>query len=162
MNEKKEIIVSKEYYEERQKEYRRLLDVERPKVLDDLNAARAMGDLSENADYDAARNKQAEIEARITELEFLLDNAKIIESEGKGKTINISSIVTFKEVASGEISKVKIVSSVESDTISDPLNLKVSNECALGKALIGKKAGDKITVKAVTPYEIEILEVNNK
>ena len=95
MNEKKEIIVSKEYYEERQKEYRRLLDVERPKVLDDLNAARAMGDLSENADYDAARNKQAEIEARITELEFLLDNAKIIESEGKGKTINISSIVTI-------------------------------------------------------------------
>lgn len=154
----KELILTKEGVEILNKEYRHLIDVERPEVVESLKNARAMGDLSENADYDSARNKQAEVEARIKELESILANAKIVE-EKKGKLINISNTVKFKDLSIGEILEVKIVSSIESDPLSDPKHIKVSNECELGDALIGHKAGDKVTVKAVEPYDIEILEV---
>jgi transcription elongation factor GreA len=154
----KEFVLTKEGLEQLNKEYRNLIDVERPEVIEALNNARAMGDLSENADYDAARNKQAQVEARIKEIETILANAKVV-SDKKGKTINISNVVTFKDLSCGETLEVKIVSSIESDPLSDPKHMKISNECALGIALIGKKAGDKVTVKADEPYEIEIIEV---
>ncbi len=154
----KEFVLTKEGLEQLNKEYRNLIDVERPEVIEALNNARAMGDLSENADYDAARNKQAQVEARIKEIETILANAKVV-SDKKGKTINISNVVTFKDLSCGETLEVKIVSSIESDPLSDPKHMKISNECALGVALIGKKAGDKVTVRADEPYEIEIIEV---
>lgn len=154
----KDLVLTKEGVEQLNKEYRHLIDVERPEVIEALKNARAMGDLSENADYDAARNKQAEVESRIKELESILANAKVVE-EKKGKLINISNTVKFKDLSLGEILEVKIVSSIESDPLTDPKHMKVSNECQLGEALIGHKAGDKVTVKAVEPYEIEILEV---
>ncbi len=154
----KEFVLTKEGLEQLNKEYRNLIDVERPEVIEALNNARAMGDLSENADYDAARNKQAQVEARIKEIETILANAKVV-SDKKGRTINISNVVTFKDLSCGETLEVKIVSSIESDPLSDPKHMKISNECALGVALIGKKAGDKVTVKADEPYEIEIIEV---
>lgn len=157
----KEFKLTKEGLENLKKEYRDLIDVQRPEVLEALNNARAMGDLSENADYDAARNKQAQIEGRIKEIEEILANAKVVEEKkSKSKTINISSVITFKDLSTGVIEEVKIVSSIESDPVTDPKNMKISNECALGAALIGKKAGDKVKVKAEEPYEIEILEVN--
>ncbi len=157
----KEFKLTKEGLENLKKEYRDLIDVQRPEVLEALNNARAMGDLSENADYDAARNKQAQIEGRIKEIEEILANAKVVEEKkSKSKTINISSVITFKDLSTGVIEEVKIVSSIESDPVTDPKHMKISNECALGAALIGKKAGDKVKVKAEEPYEIEILEVN--
>ena len=74
-----EFLLTNEGKEQYEKEYRRLLDVERPEVIEQLQAARAMGDLSENADYDAARNRQAQIEARISEIEYILNNySKVI------------------------------------------------------------------------------------
>ncbi|MFA6667537.1 MAG: transcription elongation factor GreA [Bacilli bacterium] len=154
----KDLVLTKEGVEQLNKEYRNLIDVQRPDVIEALKNARAMGDLSENADYDAARNRQAEVEARIKEIESILANAKIVE-EKKGRTINISNTVKFKDLSSGEIIEVKIVSSIESDPLNNPKHMKVSNECSLGVALIGKKAGDKVTVRAVEPYDIEILEV---
>src|SRR5574344_141720 len=154
----KDLVLTKEGVEQLNKEYRNLIDVQRPDVIEDLKNARAMGDLSENADYDPARNRQAEVEARIKEIESILANAKIVE-EKKGRTINISNTVKFKDLSSGEIIEVKIVSSIESDPLNNPKHMKVSNECSLGVALIGKKAGDKVTVRAVEPYDIEILEV---
>ncbi len=155
----KEYILTVEGKEQLEKEYRQLLDVARPEVIEQLQAARAMGDLSENADYDAARNKQAEIEGRIQEIEYILNNAKIVDNNKKAKTINISSIIRYKELDTNAEVTVKIVSSIESDPVKDPNNLKISNECALGKALIGKKVGDIVSVKAVKPYQIEILEI---
>jgi len=154
----KDLILTKEGKDKLELEYKRLIDVSRPEILEALNNARAMGDLSENADYDAARAKQAEVEARIKEIEEILHNAKIVE-EKKGRLINISNTVKFKDLSLGEIIEVKIVSSIESDPLSDTKHMKISNECELGEALIGKKAGDKVTVKAVEPYDIEILEV---
>ena len=155
----KEYILTLEGKENLEKEYRHLLDVARPEVIEQLQAARAMGDLSENADYDAARNKQAEIEGRIAEIEYILNNAKIIDGSKKAKTINVSSVVRYKELADNAEYTVKIVSSIESDPVTDPNNLKISNECSLGQALIGKKVGDVVSVKAIKPYQIEILEV---
>ena len=114
-----------------------------------------MGDLSENADYDAARNKQAEIEGRINEIENILANAKVVEV-GKTKTINISNVVTYTDLSDNETYTVKIVSSIESDPLSDPENIKISNECPLGEALIGHKIGDEVTVKASPDYKIRI------
>ena len=151
----KDIILTQEGVEQLNKEYRHLIDVERPAVIEALQNARAMGDLSENADYDAARNRQAEIEGRINEIENILANAKVIEV-GKTKTINISNIVTYTDLSDNETYTVKIVSSIESDPLSDPENIKVSNECPLGAALIGHKIGDEVTVKANPDYKIRI------
>ena len=151
----KDIILTQEGLDKLKAEYRNLIDVERPQVIEALQNARAMGDLSENADYDAARNKQAEIEGRINEIENILANAKVVEV-GKTKTINISNVVTYTDLSDNETYAVKIVSSIESDPLSDPENIKISNECPLGEALIGHKIGDEVTVKASPDYKIRI------
>lgn len=153
------IQMTREGLEKLEKEYRRLLEVDRPEVIEALKAARAQGDLSENADYDAARNRQAEIEARIAEIEHIKDIARIVD-EGKGskaKKINLGYLVTYTEKASGEKTTVKLVSTVEANPMAKPFPL-VSNESALGKAVIGKNTGDDAVVESQTPYEIHIDE----
>ncbi len=155
----KDLILTKEGLENLKKEYRHLIDVERPAVIEQLQNARGMGDLSENADYDAARNKQAEIEGRIKEIEAILADAKIATSSKKDASAKISSVVTFKDLSDGKIMTVRLVSSIESNPLSDPNDIKISNVCALGAALIGHNEGEILTVKANKPYEIEILEI---
>ncbi len=155
----KEFILTQEGLEDLQKEYRRLIDEERPQVIEALQNARAMGDLSENADYDAARTKQAEVEARIKEIEAILANAKVVSESKKKNDVRISSTVKFRDVALNKEFTVKIVSSIEADPLSDPNNMRISNECALGQALIGSRVGEKVTVNAAHPYEVEILEI---
>ncbi|MGP1413998.1 MAG: transcription elongation factor GreA [Bacillales bacterium] len=159
----KELLLTKEGYENLKKEYSRLIHEERPKVIEALQNARAMGDLSENADYDAARNKQSEIESRIKEIERNLQIAKeITETKSKGKNkeknINIGSTVTLKDRSTGAILKVIIVSSIEADPLSDSGVLKISNECALGEALFNRKAGEIVRVNVAEPYDVEIIE----
>lgn len=155
----KDLILTQEGVENLKKEYRHLLDVERPAVIEQLQNARAMGDLSENADYDAARNKQAEIEGRIKEIEAILADAKIIADNKKAREVKVSNTVTYKDLTTGEVDTVKIVSSIESDPLTDLNNKKISNVCALGAALIGHTVGDKVTVKAVKPYDVEIVDI---
>jgi len=156
--------ITQEGLEKFQKEYRNLIDVERPHVIEQLQNARAMGDLSENADYDAARNKQAEVESRIKELENIFANYEIIADTKSQKTINtvkISNTVKFLDLTTNKEIKAKIVSSIEADPISNPKNIKISNECALGKALIGKKVGEEVEVNGIKPYKVKILEIKN-
>lgn len=141
--------------EELEREYRQILDVENPKVIKQLQEARAMGDLSENADYDAARDLQAKLHQREKEIREILDNCEIISTNKKSKTIGVSNTVTYKDLDLDEEVTIRIVSSVE----TDPDKMKISNECALGSALIGHKAGDRVTVNALQPYDIEIIEV---
>ncbi len=155
----KDIILTKEGEEALKAEYRHLIDVERPQVIEQLQAARAMGDLSENADYDAARNKQAEIEGRIKQIESILAEATVINDNKKSKEVKISNTVTFVELATNNEVTVKIVSSIEADPLSSDDVLKISNVCALGDALVGHKVGDVVTVAANKPYEIKILEI---
>ena len=140
-----------------EEELRNLIEVVRDDVKRQLAEARAQGDLSENADYDAARNRQAEVEGRIKEIENILSNAEIIDEEGKKRSnkIALGSTVTIKFLNNDKEQTFMIVGTVE----SDPFNQKISNACPLGEALIGKTLGDVVEVKGKVPYQVEILKV---
>lgn len=144
-------------YDQHQKELEELKGPIREKNLQDLKEARALGDLSENADYDAARNEQARIEARIKEIENILKNSTIIQENNRSRIISIGKQVELLFVNQKMEKSFKIVGSVE----ADPLNNLISDESPLGKALIGKKKGQVINYKAETGKDItvEVLEV---
>ena len=155
----REIYLTQEGLDDIKKQYRQLVDVERVEVIEQLQAARAMGDLSENADYDAARNRQAEIEGKIAEIENIIANAVVVESNKQSKTIGISNIIRILDLSENEEYTVKIVSSIESDPLSDPSLMKISNVCPLGEALINAKLNDVVTVKTAKPYQVKVLEI---
>ena len=158
MSVNKEIVLTKQGVEDLNKEYRELIDIERPAVIEALQNARSMGDLSENADYDAARNHQAKIEDRIKEIENILANAKLVDVNKKDKAISLGKTVTYEIVSSGKKVTVSIVSSEESSPVNGG-KMKISNECPIGVALIGHRNGDVVTVKTSKPYDIKVLEV---
>ena len=147
--------VTEEGLKELKDEYENLVHVVRNEVIEDLKAARAQGDLSENADYDAARDKQAQVESRIKELEHMIRNAEII-SERKGtKYVRLGSTVVIQELDTKNKLTYTIVGSVE----ADPLNGKLSNSTPLAEAILEQKAGSTVTVKVDEPYEVKILEI---
>lgn len=151
------ISMTREGMEKLDKEYRHLLDVDRPEVIEALKAARAQGDLSENADYDAARQRQSEIEARITEIEHIRDIAVIVTESKGGSKIGIGSIVTYE--SEGNTLKVKLSGRIEADPMAElPV---ISNESPLGKALFGKEEGDQVLVETSKPYHLTILTIQN-
>ena len=147
------IYVTKEGYESLKAELRYLIDVERPQVLIEIKEARAQGDLSENADYDAARDKQAIIEAKITELTEKIENAQIIATTGNANVVKIGCYVVLSFSNGLPEAEYQIVGSTE----VNPKENKISNECALSKAIMGHKVGDKVNVKAARPYDVEIV-----
>lgn len=153
----KDIELTEEGLEALRKEYRELIDVKRPEVLEALQAARAMGDLSENADYDAARNRQAEVEGRIKQIEAILNNAKVIKEDKnkKDKGIKISNTVKILDLSDNKEYVYQIVSSVE----SNPFEGKISNVSALGEALLGHLVNDVVEVKANKVYSVKVLEI---
>ena len=103
-----------------------------------LQEARAQGDLSENAEYDAAREEQAMVYERIQELQYILKNAVVIESDENSEVITIGSTVSYQEEETEDQMTYKIVGSAE----ANPFEAKISNESPVGKALIGKKVGE--------------------
>ena len=135
--------------------------VKRKEVSQKIKEAREQGDLSENAEYDAAKDEQRDIEAQIAELEEILKNAEIIQDEAGGKKSNkvkMESVVKLHDVEYDEDIEYVIVGSSEADS----LNNKISNESPLGAALIGKKVGDTVKVEApVGEIEYKIIEVKN-
>ncbi|ASP28604.1 transcription elongation factor GreA [Spiroplasma corruscae] len=153
----KDIILTSEGREELEKELANLINVTRPQVIEELVEARAQGDLSENADYDAARNRQAEVEARIKEIETMLSKAKIIEkSNSKNKEIKVGSTVTFVNQKTKKEMTIKIVGVIE----ADPFELKVSNESPIAKAMLGKNVNDICEVRELQePYKILIKDI---
>ncbi len=142
MSQKQEILVTAEGYLELENELNDLKINKRPEVIKALKEARALGDLSENADYDAARDAQAKLEGRIKELEYKLENAQIISNNNKD-VISVGSTVTISYVDDNEKEEYKIVGSLE----ADPFNNKISNESPIGAAVIGKKVNDIVTVE---------------
>lgn len=153
----KEILLTKEGIKELQKELDNLINFIRPEVIEELKEARTQGDLSENADYDAARNRQAEVEGRIKEIELLLIKAKEIK-EVKSKTgiIKLGSTVTFINLLINKKYKLKIVGAFE----ANPFDNTISNESPISKAIIGKKVGDLVEIKGIQePYNVKILIV---
>ena len=152
---KKEILLTSEGFLELEEELNNLKTVERPSVIEAIKEARAQGDLSENADYDAARNKQAEVEARIKEIEYMLLNAKIIE-KNKAGVVGLGSNVDILYVEDGQEETYSIVGSTE----ADPLENKISNESPIGKAIIGKKVGETVEIESPNGnYQIKIVNV---
>lgn len=141
-NNKKKIYVTKEGLEELKKELEQLGKVKRPEVLERVSAARAMGDLSENSEYTAAREELSLIDGRIEELTEILKNVEIIKEGGSGKTIQLGSKVIVS------VGNKKEEFALVGEWEADPHNKKISHESPLGKALLGKNVGEKIEVEA--------------
>ena len=138
-----EILFTQEGYDKIVEEHDYLVAVRRPEVTEHLKIARSFGDLSENAEYDAAKEEQAELEARIQKLETMMRNAKIVaEEEMTGEQVNLGLSVKIKDLKTKETFVYKIVGITDADPIED----RISNESPVGKALIGKKVGDKVEV----------------
>ncbi len=137
-------------------EYRDLIDVQRPAVIEALSLARSQGDLSENADYDAARDRQAQIEARLSELESIFNNSVIAE-KGAGSVAAIGDIVSFIALDSNEEFSVHIAGNTGADPMAEVP--AVSNESPLGKALLGKGVGDVSLVEVDEPYSVKIVKI---
>ena len=153
---KKDILLTSDGFLELEEELNELKNVRRPKVIEAIKDARSQGDLSENADYDAARAEQAEVEGRIKELEYMLENAKIIQKESS-HIVGLGSTVTISYVDDDDEEVYSIVGSME----ADPFENKISNESPLGKAIIGKKQGDVLDVSSPTgSYKIKIVKVD--
>ncbi len=146
-----------------EKKLQHLIDVEKPRALADLNLARSQGDLSENADYDAARERVQELETEINRLQFTLDHSIILD-EGSVRSSDLHTCrlgggkITVKNIEKGTSETFTIVGSAE----ADPLNGKISNTCPVAIAVLGHRAGDTVEVQVKTPYSllIERIEEN--
>ena len=152
----KEQLYTPEGYQKLVDELNYLSTTRREEIKKDIAEARSFGDLSENAEYDAARNEQAKVEARIKELEELIRNAKIIdEDEIDTSVVSIGSTVKVK-FANGDVVEYNIVGSNE----VDPDLFKISDQSPIGKKLIGTRKGAKISVDAPSgKIELKVLEV---
>ena len=148
--------VTEEGLKDLQEELQTLIHVTRNEVIEDLKAARAQGDLSENADYDAARDRQAQVESRIKELEHMIQNAEIIEEKKSTKYVRLGSTVEIQELDTNNVLTYTIVGSVE----ADPLNGKLSNVTPLAEAILDQRVGSVVTVNVDSPYDVKILKVN--
>lgn len=142
MTEKK-VVLTYEGLKNMEAELENLKTVKRKEVAEKIKEARGQGDLSENAEYDAAKEEQAEIEARIVVLEKMLRNAEVIDDEeGSKDVINLGTKVELLDMEFDETMEYTIVGSAE----ADPMNGRISNESPVGQALLGHKTGEKITI----------------
>jgi len=150
------VYLTNEGFLELEEELNHLKEVKRPEIIKALKDARALGDLSENADYDAARDEQAQVEGRITELEKILETAELIEKRDNG-VVGLGTTVTIKYIDDDDdVEEYKIVGSRE----ADPSNNKISNESPLAKAIMGAEKGAICTVESPNGnYSVEIVEI---
>ena len=130
----------------------------RADIAEKIKIARGYGDLSENSEYDEAKNEQAKLEARIVEIEAMLKNVEIIEDiKGKAKTVVIGVKVKVIDEEYGEEEEYRVVGSTEANSREG----KISDESPMGKALLGKKIGDEVTVEAPGgEFKVKILEIS--
>ena len=155
MKNKNTVYLTQEGLDNLKKELDDLINVRRPENVQAIKEARALGDLSENAEYDAARNEQAVIEARIKQLEKMLENVSII-ADVSTDSVGIGNTVSIKYVDDDEEDEYKIVGSQE----ADPFESKISNESPIAKALFNHKVGDVVTVDSPNgDYQIKIIDI---
>ena len=152
----KSTVVSAEGLRQMEEKLKYMTTVRRAEVAEHLNIARGFGDLSENAEYDEAKDEQAKLEADIVELEAALRNVVVIDGEISTDAVNVGTTVRVLYLDEGEEEEFTIVGARE----SDPMNNRISNESPVGAALLGHKVGDVVTVEAPeAPYELKILEI---
>ncbi len=130
----------------------------RADIAEKIKVARGYGDLSENSEYDEAKNEQAKIEARIVEIEAMLKNVEIIEDvKGKAKTVVIGVKVKVLDAEYGDEDEYRVVGSTE----ADPRSGLISDESPVGKALLGKKIGDEVVVEAPGgEFKLKIIDIS--
>ena len=152
---KKEIYLTEKGLDEIKKELDFLKLEKRPEIILALKEARAQGDLSENSEYDAARNEQALVESKIAELEKMVENAVVIKEVDTDK-VSIGTSVKIEYVDDGETESYMGVGSKE----ADPFENKISNESPIAQAIMGKKIGDVVSVASPNgQYSVKILEI---
>lgn len=155
MASKEETFVTEEGLNELKSELEDLTTNVRPDVINAIKEARALGDLSENAEYHAAKDKQSQVEARIRELEYLIENSTVIK-EGDNSEVRIGSTVEIKYIDDDEVEEYKIVGSTE----ADPFENKISNSSPIAKAIIGKKVNDIASVESPNGnYDVQIISI---
>ena len=140
-------------FDKKKEELSFLKDVRREEILEELKEARAQGDLSENADYDAARNAQAINEAKIAELENIIKYAKIIKTDSSDDVVNIGKKVTISYVGNDQQKVFQLVSTIE----ANPKDGKISVESPLGKAIRNCQKGDTVSVKSESGKVFEVI-----
>ena len=157
MSQSKKFIMTYEGVKKLEEELEYLKTVKRKEITEKIKVALGYGDLSENSEYDEAKNDQAFTEGRIIQLENMLKNAVVVdESEIPKDKVSVGSIVKVMDYEFDEVVEYTIVGSAE----ADPMNFKISNESPVGSALIGKKVGDVVEVAVPSGVsKFEILEI---
>lgn len=150
--------LTKEGVEKLRAELEELKDVKRPEVVRQLQEARAQGDLSENADYDAAREAQAQTEGRIKEIENILDNYKIIRVTSNDDKVNIGKTIKIKFIERKKEATYKLVGTIE----ANPAQNLISIESPVGKSVLGTSVGDTVSVRLENgnTFHVEVLEIS--
>ena len=150
--------MSREGYENLKAQLNELITVQRADVAQKLKEARSYGDLSENAEYDEAKNEQALLEAKIAELQYTLDNAEVVEDESISlDVIGMGSVMTIRKVGSDKSETLTIVGTNEANFLEN----KISDESPIGKAAMKKKVGDVFIVEAPSgEIRYEVLEIS--
>ena len=155
----KKVPMTKEGYDKIKKDLDHLMKVERPKNIRDIEEARGHGDLSENAEYHAAKERQGHIDAKKRELEYKLSNAQIIDiSKLTNEKVVFGATVTLADTETGETKKYTLIGQEEADLKKG----KISVQSPVGKALIGHKVGDVVTIKTpakTVEYEIQEIQI---
>lgn len=150
--------ISREGYDKLEADLEYLITVKRAEVAEKLKEARSFGDLSENAEYDEAKNEQGILEAKIAELEAYIANAEVVDDDDVSEhEIGVGSKIVLKDIESGDVETLRIVGSTE----TDPDKGKISDESPIGKASLRKHVGDIIEVEAPDGViKFEILEIS--
>ena len=151
--------VTKEGLKKLQEELERLQNVERPKISKAIGEAIEKGDISENAEYDAAKDEQRDMEARIEEIEQILKNAVVIDEKFEKGVISLGCHVLLEDISLGKEVTYHIVGSTEADILQN----KISNEAPIGRALLGKKIGDVVSVEGINQVnDFRVIDVQRK
>ncbi len=152
-----EIILTKDGKKKLEDELDRLIHEVRPQVIEELKVARAQGDLSENADYDAARARQAEVESEIKKIQKMLDEGVVIEgSTSQTNNVQAGSNVTVENLETHKVATYQIRGSVE----ADPIHGIISNNSPMAKALLGHRVGETVQIAVAKPYSVKIVKID--
>ncbi|MCK9223437.1 MAG: transcription elongation factor GreA [Limnochordia bacterium] len=155
----KEVLLTREGLEKLEGELDYLIRVRRREVAERIKEALGFGDISENSEYDAAKDEQAQVEARISKIRGILRNAVLINNDEDDDTeeVKVGYTVVVKELGTGKEWRYKVVGSAE----ADPSNHRISNESPVGRALLGKTIGDQVAVTVPAGVlHFEILDIN--
>ena len=152
MENKKEYPMTQAGFDQLHVDLEELKTVKRPEVVEKIKVARSFGDLSENSEYDAAKDEQGFVEKEITKIEEMIIHAVIIEDTGDNNTVSLGKTITFKEIPDGDEESYQIVGSAE----ADPFEGKISNESPMAQSLLGAKLKDEVKVALPNGGEMKV------